>query len=259
MESQMSKQRWCEVLRALSATQQQVKSRARRLVRGAAVVLVAASCTDPGMAPADPSVLLEEVAAAEAETIAGDAAAIESAVGFCPDGFQLTETKDVGVAPDVNANGFFCLGEKEKFDDIIPDDRLQVNGHGNFFDKGIKGGLQDISFSFHANPIGKEGIEGKGQFEYHDQTNGLTVHGAVDCLITHKNSAFIAAVVTRSNDAGLPEGAFVGWFTTDNGEAGAGEDQITRPMVLKKGKPGECPAFQFLSGITIESGNIQVH
>jgi hypothetical protein len=190
----------------------------------------------------------------------GDTVDDETAVGVgtCPDGFDLLLAKP-GHPADLNGNGWVCAGEKVTIDDeFVTEDRMKVNGHGNFTSSGKKE-LQDISFSFHAIPIGTE-LDGKGRFEFHDQLHGLNVHGAVECVATQGTSAFIAAVVTRSDDTGLPVGTLVGWFARDNAEPGGGIDAMTRPAPIKK-KIGEtaCSGVRFPGMSVIQSGNIQVH
>jgi hypothetical protein len=184
----------------------------------------------------------------------------DQGAGVCPDGFEMKSTKPGGPG-DLNANGWVCTnGEVVIDDELVSEDRLSVNGHGNFVSGGKKG-EQDISFSFHAKPIGDE-LDGKGQFEFHDQLHGLDVHGSVECVATQGTGAFIAAVVTKSTDPSLPVGILVGWFAQDNGEPGDGVDGVTRPSPLKK-KPGgsTCSGAKIpaMSMAVIVGGNIQVH
>lgn len=180
------------------------------------------------------------------------------AAGTCPDGYELSMTKP-GSINDINGNGWVCVSETDVIDDeIVVEDRQQVNGHGNFTSSGKKD-LQDISFSFHAIPQGTE-FDGKGRFEFHDQLNGLNVHGSVECVATQGTRAFIAAVVTRSDDLALPVGTLVGWWANDAAEPGAGFDGVTRPAPVKK-KIGEtaCSGVKFPGMSLITGGNIQVH
>jgi hypothetical protein len=178
--------------------------------------------------------------------------------GRCPDGYELLPISPAGVAPDLNGNGYYCLGAADKIDDIISGNTQKANagGHGNFSEKG-KLGLQDLSFSFRGLGIDQTSDAAKGEFEFHDQNNGLNVHGDVTCLVVMGNQIIAGGVVEQSDDAGLPVGSEVIWFAEDNGEgSNAAPDRVTRPMPgVRK---GQCSGFKFVSGAEIEGGNFQV-
>jgi hypothetical protein len=159
---------------------------------------------------------------------------------------------------------------EEKDPSEVSSDADDVNGHGNFFDKGLRG-QQDISFSFHAIGTGADGKfvddTAKGQFEYHDQTGGgqpLNVHGEILCASVSGNSARLIGIVTNSNDKSLRADMLVTWSTVDNGEGvGAPPDLISRLSALG-GKFGGCkekkaPEPEAGTLLPIVSGNIQVH
>ena len=208
------------------------------------------------------------------KTLAGDPDEFVLVAG-CPRDYPTAVTipKETQSRIDANGDHIICSNGAGDFVDntyvpVDDDVRLMANGHGNFFDnakfvdpsKVVEGKVQDISFSFHG--IGIEGTDyaAKGQFEFHDQTFDLRVHGDVVCLRVDDNMATLIGVVTRSNDDGLGVNSLVQWTTEDNGEGNnAAADLLSRPSRIRVRNVADCD-FQptKLTGFEILSGNIQV-
>ena len=193
-------------------------------------------------------------------TIAGPSKDLDPPNG-CPPAYPNSVLVKPGNITDANGDGIVCTDSKEivyvdnDYNNSPSDGPRHVSGHGN-----IESGLQDISFSFHG--IGIEGTDyaAKGQFEFHDQTFDLRVHGDVVCLRVDDNMATLIGVVTRSNDDGLGVNSLVQWTTEDNGEGNnAAADLLSRPSRIRVRNVADCD-FQptKLTGFEILSGNIQV-
>jgi hypothetical protein len=213
-------------------------------------VMTLAACTDPSgsirMTSAPSAADLLEM------TIKGpEVAELGEDPGSCPDGFKPIQTPK----GDANGNGWVCYNGFEIVDDILTPEGAETQfagGHGNFvFDK------QDISFSFHGKQNKQMVV--KGEFEMHDQTNDLRIHGSVTCLSIEGNLARLGGVVEQSTDPSLPVGLLIAWRTVDNGE-GINEpvDLLSRPSIVGKDPKKECQRAIKFNEVKIQSGNIQV-
>ncbi len=221
------------------------------------ILLVLGACSDTG-----PSALstpaFDESVATNPEKLAEVPPAEEA--GDCPSGYEFLGVKQPNVF-DVNGNGFVCYDAKTgiTIDDGLGQDGADTEfaaGHGNLLATGFKG-PQDISFSFH----GKQNklMVVKGEFEMHDQTNGLNVHGDVTCLMVRANEAQLGGIVTQSTDSSLPVGASIAWAAMDNGEGIIKPvDFVSRPFVAGKSPRTDCHRLFKPSSQLIASGNIQV-
>ena len=171
-------------------------------------------------------------------------------------------TGNIQVDEEETSGGVPKMLEEKAIDDKSSDS-WGVSGHGNFFDGG-KSAVQDISFSFHAIGTLADGKlvddVAKGQFESHDQSRDLNVHGEVLCASVKGNSVTLIGIVTRSNDRGLLVDTIVGWSAEDNGEGAAGPDRVSR-IVPISGKPKAGPCSATVPTINLRdvlNGNIQV-
>jgi hypothetical protein len=175
------------------------------------------------------------------------------APGTCPFGFKLVQVK-VGDPVDENGNGVACSDGVSVVDDVVKGEDADtefVGGHGNFLS-----GKQDISFSFHGKQ--NKALVIKGEFEMHDQTSGVRLHGDVTCLRVEANQARLGGTITQSTDAKLPVGATVVWIAADNGEGQLDKpDLVSRPSQAKDPK-NDCHRLLKLDWQPIIGGNIQV-
>jgi hypothetical protein len=224
--------------------------------------LAVAACADPSsqtpLSPAFDEIVVE---AEPVETLKEEEGPIDEP-GTCSTGYELTLTKK-GSLIDQNENGYVCFNPETG--DVV-DDHLKpegpdtefAGGHGNILVQGKKEIPQDISFSFHGRQ--NKLMVVKGEFEMHDQLNGLRIHGAVTCLRVLGNRATLGGVIDQSTDKQLPVGALVVWETVDNGEGTAGEvpDQLSRPALAGKLPKEGCQSIAVKGHPTIVGGNIQV-
>jgi hypothetical protein len=179
---------------------------------------------------------------------------LEEDPGTCPAGFDL-RFKPGGFA-DLNGNGWICVDANgNAVDDILreegPDTEF-AGGHGNFIDH-----KQDISFSFHGKQNKQMVV--KGEFEMHDQTFDVRIHGNVTCLRLEGNRGTLGGVITQSTDPSFSVGQVVVWETVDEGE-GINEpvDLLSRPSKGGKDPKKDCQRGMKFSLVKIQSGNIQV-
>ena len=91
------------------------------------------------------------------------------------------------------------------------------------------------------------------------------LHLDISCMQTFGNTTVFGGTATRTNDSNLDGAAY--FAVQDNGEPGAGEDQISRVVFYDStpgptGDPGLCTSPETLTNLgsltPIEHGNIQV-
>jgi hypothetical protein len=130
-----------------------------------------------------------------------------------------------------------------------PPPRPSANGQGT-----LTVGDQTRHFSFHANTMPNNSVQGSGVLTY--TANGLKIHFDINCLSVTGNTATMSGVITKDDEAER-----VGWQirfkVQDNGEGANANPDMMSLMQLSPA----LPACNVPFGITlnpIEGGNIQV-
>jgi hypothetical protein len=129
--------------------------------------------------------------------------------------------------------------------------RPSANGQGTLTIEGD----QSRHFSFHANTMPDESVQGSGVLTY---TGGvLKITFDITCLTVVGNEARMSGIVTRDDENPEFVGTYCRFRVVDNGEgANGGGDNISR---LNIGFPAAVPCNNVpLALFTIEGGNIQV-